>query len=90
MKYQIKSILEEISSKVFSMKNLDDAKKFIIVFVETKGINEKDKKSLLTETANAKSLTRLQTYLCNALLKYEGLGMAQLNKTDKEQLSTPE
>jgi hypothetical protein len=75
MKYPIKSVLEEISTAVFSMRNLNEAKDYIINFINEKRINDKDKESIINATRDAKSLTSLQTYLCNALLKYEGLGV---------------
>jgi hypothetical protein len=84
MKFPIKSIFEQISSQVFLMKNLVEAQNFIIDFVRSKDINEKDKNSIILQTVQAKSLTRLQTYICNSLLKYEGMGMSQLDKTPKE------
>ena len=84
MKPQIHSILEQISEQVFKMTNLEQAKKFVTEFVEGKGINEKDKQSILNETKNTKSLVAFQRYLCNALLKYEGLGMNKMNKTARE------
>lgn len=84
MKIEIKSILEQISKEVFKMKNLDDAKKFVTEFIESKEINEKDKKSILHEVQNAKTLVKFQQYICNALLKYEGLGANQLHKTARE------
>jgi hypothetical protein len=84
MKFPIKSIFEQISSQVFLMKNLVEAQNFIIDFVRSKDINEKDKNAIIVQTVQAKSLTRLQTYICNSLLKYEGMGMSQLDKTPKE------
>jgi hypothetical protein len=84
MKVQIKSIFEQISEKVFTMSNVNEAKNFIIDFVETKQINEVDKKSILKAVNDSKTLTKLQTYICNSLLKYEGMGMNQINKTAKE------
>lgn len=74
---KIKSIFEQISEKVFAMRNLGEAQKFIVDFVNEKKINEKDKQSIITNTLNAKSIQRLQTYLCNSLLKYEGMGVNQ-------------
>jgi len=75
MKYQIKSIFEQISEKIFVMQNLNEAKTFIIEFVETKQINDKDKKNILLEVNNAQTLYKLQKYICNSLLKYEGLSV---------------
>jgi hypothetical protein len=84
MKYPIKSIFEQISEQVFAMNNLSQAQKFITDFVNEKKINDKDKQSILRETLNARSLVRLQTYICNSFLKYEGMGVNQMNKTAKE------
>ena len=91
-KVPIKSIFEQISSKVFLMTNLAEAKTFVTEFVNSKDINEHDKFYILQEVNNAKSLVRFQTYICNALLKYEGMGMNQINKTAKEAAAetTPE
>jgi hypothetical protein len=74
---KIKSIFEQISEKVFTMRNLGEAQKFIVDFVNEKKINEKDKQIIITNTLSAKSIQRLQTYLCNSLLKYEGMGVNQ-------------
>ena len=77
---QIKSIFEQISSQVFTMTNLNEAKSYVTEFVGNKSIKEEDKKSILTAVNEAKSLTRFQSYICNSLLKYEGMGMNQLEK----------
>ena len=84
MKVQIKSVLTQVSEVVFKAKTLDEAKKAVTEFMLGKDINEKDKASIMKETANAKNLYKLQQYICNALLKYEGLGIAQLDKTARE------
>lgn len=84
MKVTIKSIFEQISEQVFSMRTLPEAQKFVKNFVESKDINDKDKQTILRETANAKSLVKFQQYICNSLLKYEGMGMNQINKTARE------
>jgi len=75
MKYQIKSIFEQISSTVFSMTDVNEAKAFIINFVNDKNINETDKIQILNNIQPIKSITKLQTYLCNSLLKYEGMSV---------------
>lgn len=76
----IKSIFEQISTTVFTMKNLNEAKEYVKTFVKDKDINEKDKQSILREVDNAKSLVKFQQYICNALLKYEGMGINKINK----------
>jgi F0F1-type ATP synthase delta subunit len=77
---KIKSVLEQIAATVFTMTNVTDAKNYINEFINSKDINDKDKASIVKAVAEIKSLIKLQTYLCNALLKYEGMGMNQVNK----------
>ena len=84
MKYPIKSIFEQISERVFVMKDLNEAKRFVTEFVSEKKINDTDKQSILYEVNNARTLAKFQTYICNSLLKYEGMGVSQMNKTAKQ------
>lgn len=84
-KIQIKSIFEQIAESVFtSNTTLDETKEFVINFVNAKQINEKDKKIIVSNINNSKSMIRLQTYVANSLLQYEGHGLGQLNKNNKE------
>jgi F0F1-type ATP synthase delta subunit len=76
----IKSVLEQIAATVFTMTNVADAKNYISEFINSKDINDKDKASIVRAVAEIKSMLKLQTYLCNALLKYEGMGMNKINK----------
>ena len=75
MKVQIKSIFEQISTKVFTMTNLSQAKAYVTEFVNSKNINEEDKRSILKAVDESKTLVRFQTYICNSLLKYEGMSV---------------
>lgn len=77
---KIKSVLEQIAATVFTMTNVADAKNYINEFINSKDINDKDKVLITRAIAEIKSMIKLQTYLCNALLKYEGMGMNQVNK----------
>jgi len=72
----IKSIFEQISTQVFQMTDVVEAKTFITSFLEQKSIKEEDKKQILRNLQQIKNISRLHTYLCNSLLKYEGLGVA--------------
>lgn len=74
--HQIKSVFEEISTYVFtSTDTLTEQKRYVINFIESKRINDKDKKVIIRNVNDARSTVRLQTYICNSLLQYEGLGM---------------
>jgi ferritin len=74
-KVQIKSIFEQIAEKVFEMKDKDAAKQFIIEFVNSKGINEHDKKTIIANVEACKHMYKIQSYICNSLLKYEGMSL---------------
>jgi hypothetical protein len=82
--YYLKSVLEQIADQIFTMKDVNQAKKFITTFVSDKGINEKDKQNILESVGKCKNLYLVQMYVCNSLLKYEGLGMNNFNKTSKQ------
>jgi len=72
---KIKSVLNQITEKVFPMKNVDEAKAFVTKFIEDKDINEYDKRSITQNVNNCTSMYGVNKYLCNALLKYEGLSI---------------
>lgn len=74
-KVQIKSIFEQIAEKVFEMKDKDAAKQFIIEFVNSKSIKEEDKKIIITNVEACKHMYKIQSYICNSLLKYEGMSV---------------
>jgi len=84
MKHPIKSIFEQISEKLFTIKDVNEAKSFIVDFVSTKNINEKDKQNILKAVNESKTLYKIQNYVCNSLLKYEGLGMNNFDKTARQ------
>jgi hypothetical protein len=79
-KVQIKSIFEQIAEWAFTLADLNQVKQDTIAFVQSKQINEKDKQSIIKNVSECKTLTRFHTYIANSLLKYEGLGMNQLEK----------
>ena len=72
---QLKSIFEQVTPEVFAMTNVTEAKAFITDFVNQKRINESDKRLILNNLDTIKSMSRLQQYICNSLLKYEGMGV---------------
>jgi hypothetical protein len=75
VKVEIKSVLEECTEVLFTINDLKQAKEYVIDFINTRGIKDTDKVNIVRGTNESKSLIRLQTYVCNALLKYEGLSV---------------
>ena len=75
MRVKIKSIFEQIAEQVFKMTDVTKAKTFIIDFVNEKNINDDDKRTILNNIENLKSIAQIQKYICNSLLQYEGIGV---------------
>ena len=74
-KVQIKSIFEQIASEVFNMKDVNKAKQFVTDFVNDKKIKDEDKTVIINNVNNCNSISRIQTYICNSLLRYEGMSL---------------
>ena len=75
MKVNIKSTLESIAQQVFVSTNVRDAKNVIINHIGDTRVKDSDKLTIVNNVNKINSLVRLQTYVCNSLLKYEGLGL---------------
>ena len=74
-KVQIKSIFEQIAENVFKMSDVNQAKTCVKEFVESKKIKAEDKVTIISNVEACKSISRVHTYICNSLLKYEGMGL---------------
>jgi hypothetical protein len=79
-KVDIKSTLEKIATAVFTEKDLNKAKALFKSHIEASGINEKDKVTILKNIEATKTKPRLDSYLVNSLLHYEGMGTSQLKE----------
>jgi hypothetical protein len=80
----IKSIFEEISGDVFAMTDLNQMKTFVVSYVEGKRIKDEDKKRIVIDVVKLDSVYAFHRYVCNSLLKYEGMGMNKINKKRKD------
>ena len=72
---KIKSVFEQIAAEVFTMRDVNKAKVFINEFITSKGINGIDKQIIVNNVTNCKSISAIQSYVCNSLLKYEGMSL---------------
>jgi hypothetical protein len=74
-KVQIKSIFDQIASEVFNMKDVNKAKQFVTDFVNDKKIKDEDKTVIINNVNKCKYLYQIQSYICNSLLRYEGMSL---------------
>jgi hypothetical protein len=45
--------------------------------VSSKDINDQDKQTIITNVNACKHISKIQSYICNSLLKYEGMGVSR-------------
>ena len=75
MKFQIKSVLEEIAPQVFQINNITEAKEIIMNHINNKKIKDTDKKIITMNISELKNINSIHRYIANSLLKYEGMGI---------------
>lgn len=84
------STLEKIIQKAWGESDLEKAKNIVINFVKKSKINDASKDSIIKNTQESKSKAKLDSYLANALLKFEKLGVKEQkikeNKMTKKEL----
>jgi hypothetical protein len=73
----IQSTLTKIAEQVFTAKTCDEAKKIALDYLNESKINEEDRVKMIEEIQQKKELIKLQMYIANALLKFEGLSINQ-------------
>ena len=71
----IQSTLTKIAEQVFTAKSCDEAKKIALDYLSESKINEEDRVKMIAEIEQKKDLVKLQIYITNALLKFEGLSV---------------
>jgi len=72
---KILSTLNEIATEVFTAKDWKTAQTLFIEHVGKTNVKDKDK--MVNEVNKMTNLSAIQRYTANALLKYEGLGVAK-------------
>jgi len=83
------STLDQITTQVFEAKTLDEAKKICLDYLQESKIKEADRLKMISEIEQMKYLHKVQLYVANALLKYEGLGVGN-NKPAPNEKPNPE
>lgn len=72
---KLESTLTNIAEQVFEAKSVEQAKQIALNFLNESKINEVDRKKMIAEIEQKKDLVKLQIYIANALLKFEGLSL---------------
>ena len=72
---KIESTLTNIAEQVFSATNVEQAKTIALEFLKESKIKEEDRVKMISEIETKKDLVKLQIYIANALLKFEGLSL---------------
>ena len=72
---KLESTLTNIAEQVFSATSVEQAKTIALDFLSESKINEADRKKMIAEIETKKDLVKLQIYIANALLKFEGLSL---------------
>jgi hypothetical protein len=81
---KIESTLAKIANVVFETKDFNYAKQVALEHLEESTIKESDRLKMIQEITNTKNLERLQVYVANSLLKYEGLSLTKTKPTQSE------
>ena len=76
----MKSVINKIIEKIYVEKSLENGKKICITTLTESQINNHMKKKMINEINNVKSLIKLQTYMTNCLLRFEGLSVNKYKK----------
>lgn len=74
-KREIKSVINNIITDIYSASTLDEAKELFIKFIDATNIKDSDKQKMLEEASKMTSLRKIQMYATNAMFKFEGLGI---------------
>jgi len=78
--FSLKSGLEKVINQAWEEKDLIKAKQIVINFLEDSGIKEEDKKKMISTINAQPNKGKLDYYLANALLKFEGHSISKLEE----------
>jgi hypothetical protein len=74
-KYKITSTLTVICQQVWVEPSLDKGKQIMIDHVNSTGIKDVDKKRIITAVNMCATKRRLDQYMANSILMFEGMGL---------------
>lgn len=71
----LKSVLNNVCTQVWECKSLEEGKKIILDHIYSTGIKDVDKKKITNSVNGCKSKYKLDYYLVNSVLMFEGMGL---------------
>lgn len=86
-KYKITSTLTTICQEIWSNPSLEQGKNTMIEYVNSTGIKDVDKKRIISAVNTCATKRRLDQYVANSILMFEGMGV---NKRITESKPTSE
>ena len=79
MKHEIKSTLEKVIQQVWAEPDMNKAKDLILSSIDASKIKDDDKKRIRINLNEIKTKPKLDYYLANSLLRYEGHSVNRYN-----------
>lgn len=79
-KDNFKSVLTGISEQVFTASTLSEAKEIMFARLASTNVNPEQKKIMMDNVYSIDTLANLQKYLCNSILRFEGMSVNRYKK----------
>lgn len=74
---EIKSTLEKVANQIWTERDVNKAKEILKKHIEDSGMNDTSKKTMLYNLSTINTKSKLDSYVANALLKYEKLSVKE-------------
>lgn len=74
---EVKSVVRELLEKLDNSTDIVYVRQTSITYISSKRINKEDKKKILYKLNNISNVDDIYSYLVNALLKFESLGVVK-------------
>ena len=72
---ELTSIFNDLVERIDWTKDFDVLKTEIIEFIEGRKVNPKDTRLMIMNVKGCDTVERLQMYIYNSMLKYQGMGV---------------
>lgn len=80
MKHTHQSVLRAILDDVYTAKTLEAGLAIVEKLLVDSPVREEEKRLMILHAKGCQTLVKLQTYITNSFLKYEGMGVKHRNE----------